>query len=86
MYIYNYILHHTVPVEEQCLTGDVRLVNGSTEMAGRLEVCFNGVWGTVCRFGWTAEAATVVCKQLGFTFNDSGVVVATNTFPGYNWK
>ena len=67
-----YILHHSVPVEEQCLTGAVRLVNGTKNvMAGRLEVCFNGVWGTVCRFGWTAQAATVVCKQLGF--NNSGV-------------
>ena len=54
------------------MTGDVRLVNGS-KMAGRLEVCFNGVWGTVCRFGWTAQAATVVCKQLGF--NNSGVTI-----------
>ena len=69
------------------MTGDVRLVNGS-KMAGRLEVCFNGVWGTVCRFGWTAQAATVVCKQLGF--NNSGVTIiifvssiATDTFPGY---
>ena len=61
---------YTVPVEEQCLTGDVQLVNGSS-LAGRLEVCFNGVWGTVCHFGWTAPAATVVCKQLGF--DSSGV-------------
>ena len=65
---------HTVPAEEQCLTGDVRLVNGSA-FAGRLEVCFNGVWGTVCRQTmWTAQtAATVVCKQLGF--NNSGVAL-----------
>ena len=60
-----------VPAEEQCLTGDVRLVNGSTKLAGRLEVCFNEVWGTVCRFGWTAPTAAVVCQQLGF--DSSGV-------------
>ena len=71
--VYCNILHHTVPVEEQCLTGDVHLVN-SSKMAGRLEVCFNGVWGTVCRYGWTAQATTVVCKQLGFNFDNAGVV------------
>ena len=64
------LFHHTVPAEEQCLTGDVRLVNGSA-MAGRLEVCFNGVWGTVCRSGWTNRTATVVCNQLGF--DSSGI-------------
>ena len=74
-------LHHIVPVEEQCLTGDVRLVNGS-KTAGRLEVCFNGVWGTVCRFGWTVQATTVVCKQLGF---NSGVVLITTHSHTYTY-
>ena len=54
-----------VPAEEQCATGDVRLVNGSN-FAGRLEVCFYGVWGTVCRFeNWNAVSADIVCRQLG---------------------
>ena len=28
-----------------CDDGDVRLVNGDNSLEGRLEVCFNGVWG-----------------------------------------
>ncbi|XP_035692465.1 deleted in malignant brain tumors 1 protein-like [Branchiostoma floridae] len=45
----------------------VRLRGGNSYSYGRVEVYYNGQWGTVCdhEFGW--EEARVVCRELGFS-------------------
>ena len=54
-----------------CTYGSVRLVGGSNQYEGRVEVCINDQWGTVCDDSWDTTDATLICRQLGYAYTGS---------------
>ncbi|KAL3890613.1 hypothetical protein ACJMK2_002895, partial [Sinanodonta woodiana] len=52
------------------LIENIRLIDGSSEYTGRLEVLVNGTWGSVCDMGYTFDdySAASFCFELGFSY------------------
>ena len=49
-----------------CNDTEIRLVGGADQYEGRVEICFNETWGTICDGSWSTNDANVACRQLGF--------------------
>ena len=61
-------------IQANCSDGDVRLVGGASESEGRVELCLNSAWGTICDDYWNREEASVVCHQLGYQREGSTII------------
>lgn len=44
----------------------VRLVDGMAPTEGRVELFYNGQWGSICDDHWSLVEADIVCRELGF--------------------
>ena len=50
-----------------CSNGEVGLAGGSSVKEGRVEICVNGTWVTVCYNTFNVIGALIVCTHLGFS-------------------
>ncbi len=57
-----------------CNDTDIRLAGGSDQYEGRVEICFNETWGTICDGSWSTNDANVACRQLGYAATGKAMV------------
>ena len=57
--------HYYADTQYQYRYGDIRLVGGSYQWEGRVEIFISGTWGTITDSEWTNNDAQVVCRKLG---------------------
>ena len=63
----------------------MRLVGGGLPQEGRVEILYNGEWGTVCDDRFEEADATVVCWQLGYSSGEARGNAAYGAGQGNIW-
>ena len=69
------MLYFDIKVGECYEEGSIRLSDGTTSREGRVEICLNGYWGTVCSNGWDESDALVACKQAGYQSLSKPIII-----------
>ena len=59
--------------QDNCETSDIRLIGGTASNEGRLEICINNHWGSVCSLNWDNKDTQVACRQLGY--QEQGMII-----------
>ena len=60
--------------------GQLQLVGKRDGSEGRVEICFNGTWGTICDDSWNNRDAEIVCRQLGYNTNGAQALIRASRF------
>ena len=76
-----YQLHTTANTKSCSEEGSLRLVGWIEADAGRVKICHNGAWGTVCADEldepWHHKNVEVACKALGFSGGLNAILHST---------
>ena len=67
LYLLKVAQAHVYLFTDPCTNGQLRLAGANVVNEGRVEICMNNMWGTVCDDSWGNADATVVCRQLGYS-------------------
>ena len=62
----NFICHNSLPIDVPADPNPIRLMGGHNSTEGRVEIYYNGEWGTICDRSWDITDANVACRSLGF--------------------
>jgi len=76
------VCQDTATEMSNCSDDQIRLVNGSNLLEGRVEICINNAWGTICDSLFSEDEATVICQQLGVKFNGNTFNYMSNQLLG----
>ena len=52
---------------DSCNNGTVRLSGSTIKYVGRVEICVEEIWTTLCDESWDYKDAQVVCRELGYS-------------------
>ena len=69
------LISDSSPLPSNCTDYDVRLSEKDSVNRGIVQICLNGVWGTVCSGGldYSASARQLMCAQLGFQIDSKSL-------------
>lgn len=59
-----------------CTTGNTRLVDGANNLEGRVEICINNAWGTICDSTFSEDEAVIICNSLGLPYNGTYLLLS----------
>ncbi len=68
-----------IGLADECTAGSIKLVGGVVHNEGRVEVCSDSRWGTVCSTGLTERDAGHMCSRLGYTSTSKYVNIVSYT-------